>query len=81
MAADDANNRSKGLNVFEKYLTLWVIVCIGAGIVLGKFAPGFAKALDGMAIYVDDAPIVSIPIALIMSTDTFNPRRSVTGGV
>ncbi len=66
MAADDANNRSKGLNVFEKYLTLWVIVCIGAGIVLGKFAPGFAKALDGMAIYVDDAPIVSIPIAVCL---------------
>ncbi|MGB2754812.1 MAG: ACR3 family arsenite efflux transporter [Phycisphaerae bacterium] len=66
MAADDANNRSKGLNVFEKYLTLWVIVCIGAGIVLGKFAPGFAKALDGMAIYVDDAPVVSIPIAVCL---------------
>jgi ACR3 family arsenite transporter len=66
MAADDANNRSKGLNVFEKYLTLWVILCIGAGIVLGKFAPGFAKALDGMAIYVDDAPVVSIPIAVCL---------------
>jgi len=66
MAADDANNRSKGLNVFEKYLTLWVILCIGAGIVLGKFAPGFAKALDGMAIYVGEAPVVSIPIAVCL---------------
>ena len=66
MAADDANNRSKGLNVFEKYLTLWVILCIGAGIVLGKFAPGFAKALDGMAVYVGEAPVVSIPIAVCL---------------
>jgi len=66
MAADDANNRSKGLNVFEKYLTLWVILCIAAGIVLGKFAPGFAKALDGMAIYVGEAPVVSIPIAVCL---------------
>jgi len=66
MAADDANNRPKGLNVFEKYLTLWVIVCISAGIVLGKFAPGFAKALDGMAIYIDDAPVVSVPIAVCL---------------
>jgi len=66
MAADDANNRSKGLNVFEKYLTLWVIVCIVGGIVLGKFAPGFAKALDGMAIYVNDAPVVSVPIAVCL---------------
>ncbi|HET6442196.1 MAG TPA: arsenical-resistance protein, partial [Phycisphaerae bacterium] len=66
MAADDANNRAKGLNVFEKYLTLWVILCIVGGIVLGKFAPGFAKALDGMAVYVGDAPVVSIPIAVCL---------------
>jgi len=56
----------KGLGVFEKYLTLWVILCIVGGIVLGKFAPGFAEALDGMAIYVDDAPVVSIPIAVCL---------------
>ena len=66
MAADDANNRSKGLNVFEKYLTLWVILCIGAGIVMGKVAPGAATFLDGLAIYVDDAPVVSIPIAVCL---------------
>ncbi|MCX5648632.1 MAG: bile acid:sodium symporter, partial [Planctomycetota bacterium] len=56
----------KGLGVFEKYLTLWVILCIVGGIVLGKFAPGFAKSLDGMAIYVNDAPVVSIPIAVCL---------------
>ena len=49
----------KGLNIFEKYLTVWVILCIAGGIVLGKLAPGFAKTLDGIAIYVNKAPIVS----------------------
>ena len=58
--------QSKGLSVFERYLTLWVILCIGAGIVLGKFAPGFAQALDGMAIYVGEAPVVSVPIAVCL---------------
>lgn len=58
--------QGKGLNVFEKYLTLWVILCIAAGIVLGKLAPGFAKSLDAMAIYVNGAPVVSIPIALCL---------------
>ncbi len=58
--------RAKGLSVFERYLTLWVILCIGGGIVLGKLAPGFAKALDGMAIYVGEAPVVSIPIAICL---------------
>jgi len=58
--------KGKGLNVFERYLALWVILCIAGGIVLGKVAPGFAKALDGMAIYVNKAPVVSIPIAVCL---------------
>ncbi len=58
--------KAKGLSIFEKYLTIWVILCIIGGIVLGKFAPGFAKALDGMAIYVGEAPVVSIPIAICL---------------
>ncbi|MHC4087893.1 MAG: ACR3 family arsenite efflux transporter [Planctomycetota bacterium] len=56
----------KGLNVFEKYLTVWVVLCILGGIVLGKAAPQFAKFLDGIRIYVNDAPVVSIPIAVCL---------------
>jgi ACR3 family arsenite transporter len=57
---------TKGMNVFERFLTMWVALCIVAGIVLGKLAPGVATYLDGLAIYVDDAPVVSIPIALCL---------------
>jgi arsenite transporter len=56
----------KGLGVFERYLTVWVLLCIGVGIVLGKAAPGVARWLDGLAIYVGDAPVVSIPIAVCL---------------
>lgn len=56
----------KGLSLFEKYLSIWVILCIAAGIVLGKVAPGFARYLDGLAIYVGEAPVVSIPIAICL---------------
>jgi ACR3 family arsenite transporter len=56
----------KGIGFFERYLTVWVILCIVAGIALGKIAPGVAKSLDAMAIYVGDAPVVSIPIALCL---------------
>ena len=59
-------NQTKGLNVFEKYLTVWVILCIVGGIVLGKVAPQFAKSLDGMSINVGGAPVVSIPIAICL---------------
>jgi ACR3 family arsenite transporter len=53
-------------NVFEKYLTLWVALCILGGIILGKVAPDLAKWLDGMSIYVNGAPVVSIPIAVCL---------------
>ncbi len=56
----------KGLSVFERYLTLWVALCIVGGIVLGRLAPGFAQTLDGMAIYVGEAPVISIPIAVCL---------------
>ncbi|HUV08945.1 MAG TPA: arsenical-resistance protein, partial [Spirochaetia bacterium] len=56
----------KGMSFFEKYLTVWVVLCIGVGIVLGKAAPALARTLDGMAIYVGEAPVVSIPIAVCL---------------
>lgn len=56
----------KGLSSFERYLSLWVILCIIVGIALGKLAPAFATYLDGLAIYVNEAPVVSIPIAVCL---------------
>ncbi|MCG2820790.1 MAG: ACR3 family arsenite efflux transporter [Candidatus Atribacteria bacterium] len=55
-----------GLNVFEKYLTVWVLLCIVIGIIFGKIIPGVAKYLDGLAIYIGEAPVVSIPIAVCL---------------
>jgi len=49
--------------IFERYLTVWVCVCIIGGIILGKIAPDLAQTLDQMAIHVNNAPVVSIPIA------------------
>ncbi|MCP4641113.1 MAG: ACR3 family arsenite efflux transporter [bacterium] len=54
------------MSIFERYLTLWVFLCIVGGIVLGRFAPGIARYLDGLAISVNDAPVVSIPIAICL---------------
>ena len=54
--------QEKGLSFFEKYLTLWVLLSIGAGILLGKTAPDVARYLDSLALSVNGAPVVSIPI-------------------
>ena len=53
-------------NGFERYLTLWVALCIVGGITLGKVAPGLARTLDGFSISVNGAPVVSIPIAICL---------------
>jgi len=66
MAQLESNGERKLTNIFERYLTLWVGLCIIGGIILGKLAPGFARALDGMSIFVDGAPVVSIPIAICL---------------
>jgi len=54
------------MGVFERYLTLWVGLCIIVGILLGQFAPEVAKTLDGMSIKINGAPIISIPIAICL---------------
>jgi len=49
------------LGFFERYLTAWVIGCIGLGILLGKTFPQAAQTLDNISIYQ-----VSIPIAICL---------------
>jgi ACR3 family arsenite transporter len=67
MTAESAPySAEKGLGVFEKYLTVWVVLSILGGIILGRVAPSVATFLDGLAIYVGDAPVVSIPIAICL---------------
>ena len=62
----ECQSERKMTSIFERYLTLWVGVCIVGGVILGKTAPELAKTLDGMAIYVNGAPVVSIPIAICL---------------
>ena len=54
------------LSFFERYLYVWVLLCIGAGILLGRIAPGVAQWLDAQAIHVGNAPVVSVPIAVCL---------------
>ncbi|MBL7646074.1 MAG: ACR3 family arsenite efflux transporter [Candidatus Hydrogenedentes bacterium] len=54
------------MSLFERYLTVWVGMCMVGGIALGSIAPGVAQALDAMSIKINDAPVVSIPIAICL---------------
>jgi ACR3 family arsenite transporter len=64
MVEDDRANRR--MHGFERFLTVWVLLCMGAGILLGRIAPGLAGSLDQMTLDVDGTPVVSIPIAVCL---------------
>src|SRR5260221_9548618 len=49
------------LGTFERYLTLWVALCIIAGIVLGRLIPGPFQALGRMTVGE-----VNIPVAVLI---------------
>jgi Arsenite efflux pump ACR3 and related permeases len=51
----------KNLSIFERYLSVWVVLCIGGGIFLGKIAPSVATTLNDFSFYQ-----VSIPIAVCL---------------
>jgi ACR3 family arsenite transporter len=49
------------MNLFERWLTLWVALCIVAGIVLGQVLPGPVRALGTM-----EVARVNIPVGLLI---------------
>ncbi len=49
------------MNLFERYLTLWVFLCIIAGVLLGQFFPAPFQALGGLEI-----AHVNIPVGLLI---------------
>jgi ACR3 family arsenite transporter len=51
----------KQIGFFEKYLSLWVALCIGAGIVIGNFAGESVAVLSKMEIFN-----VNIPVAILV---------------
>ncbi|MDR1580520.1 MAG: ACR3 family arsenite efflux transporter [Synergistaceae bacterium] len=55
------NSTNTGIGFFERYLTIWVIFCMAAGILIGKFLP-FVPAFLGRFEYAN----VSVPIAVLI---------------
>lgn len=60
------NASTRKMHGFERLLTLWVFLCMAAGILLGRLAPQFARSLDSITIDVGGAPVISIPIAVCL---------------
>lgn len=50
-----------GISVFQKYLTVWVVLCMAAGVLIGKFLPQIPAFLNQF-----EYAKVSIPIAILI---------------
>jgi arsenite transporter len=56
-----AKETKQGMGVFQRYLTLWVALCMAVGVLIGKFLPGVPQFLNRFE-YAN----VSIPIAILI---------------
>ncbi len=58
---DPAAEKERKLGIWEKYLSLWVALCIGVGIGLGELFPQISNILAGLTV-----ADVSIPVAVCL---------------
>lgn len=56
-----SDKNKSGISFFEKYLSIWVLLCMVAGILIGRFLPGVRSALQSMQIAGQN-----IPLAILM---------------
>jgi len=56
-----SKEKNTGIGFFEKYLTIWVLLCMAAGILIGKFLPGIPEFLSRF-----EYAQISIPIAVLI---------------
>lgn len=61
MTTSIMTQEKKQIGFFEKYLTLWVVLCIGAGIFIGDFAGESVSMLSSWEVFK-----VNIPVAILV---------------
>ena len=54
----------KRLNLFERYLTVWVALCMVVGVLLGKALPGLVASVREMEF--GDSSHINVPIAVLI---------------
>lgn len=55
------NKEKSAINVFQKYLTVWVILCMVIGILIGEYLPGIPAFLNQF-----EYAKVSVPMAILI---------------
>lgn len=50
-------HKPQGIGFFEKYLTIWVLLCMAAGILIGTFLPAIPRFLEKLQVGDQNIPI------------------------
>jgi ACR3 family arsenite transporter len=74
-----SEGRNKDLGFFERYLSLWVALCIGAGVALGALVPSVPATLSGLSVAQVNLPIAALIWAMIFPMMLQIDFRSVLG--
>jgi hypothetical protein len=62
MDADNAHQPlTNGMSIFERYLTVWVFLCILHGVALGQFFPHVFQSIGAM-----EVAKVNLPVGLLI---------------
>lgn len=71
--------RNKALGFFERYLSLWVALCIAAGVALGALVPAVPRALSALSVAQVNLPVAVLVWAMIFPMMLQIDFRSVLG--
>ena len=69
-----------GINFFQRYLTVWVFLCMATGVLLGHFAPAasqFLARFEYARVSIPMAALIWVMIYPMMLKVDFNSIRNV----
>lgn len=69
-----------GLSLLDRFLPVWILVAMAAGLLLGRFAPGVAGALDAWRVGSTSVPI-ALGLLLMMYPVLAKVRYTEIGGI
>lgn len=61
MSDNEGQDEGRGISFFEKFLPVWVALCIIVGVLLSQFVPGLAEAINLLSVGT-----ISIPIGICL---------------